>query len=229
MRRLGRKAPTDWEHVDRWALRSLDVPAKPTPVVLGVNWYENFDRPVPPSSRAGRWYIGRGDLGLIRGGHAICAKPVGLGDAAGWRAFYDQGAEGACVGYAESRMMSLLNRRRYDARWLYHRAQEVDEWPGIDYDGTSVRAGLDVLRKEGHRRVVRGVSGALDASEGIQTNRWATGVEDIVETLGLGPNAVAIPLKNSWGADYPATVWLPLEVLDRLLREDGEAAVVTDR
>jgi hypothetical protein len=49
-------------------------------------------------------------------------------------------------------MMSLLNRKRYDAGWLYHEAQRIDEWPGEDYDGTSVRAGMDVLRTEGHRR-----------------------------------------------------------------------------
>ena len=29
------------------------------------------------------------------------------------------GPEGACVGFGCSRMMSLLNRKRYDARWLW--------------------------------------------------------------------------------------------------------------
>jgi hypothetical protein len=37
-------------------------------VVLGCNWYENFDSPV---SRYEHW-VGDGPLGRIRGGHAIC-------------------------------------------------------------------------------------------------------------------------------------------------------------
>lgn len=36
------------------------------PITIGVNWYTNFDRP-----EDGGW-IGRGDLGRVRGGHAVC-------------------------------------------------------------------------------------------------------------------------------------------------------------
>ncbi len=32
---------------------------------------------------------------------------------------------------------------------FYHQCQLVDEWPGEDYDGTSVRAGAKVLKREG--------------------------------------------------------------------------------
>lgn len=41
-----------------------------TPIGLGVNWYTNFD--APEQDRQGRWWIGRGSLGRIRGGHFIC-------------------------------------------------------------------------------------------------------------------------------------------------------------
>jgi hypothetical protein len=40
-----------------------------TPVVLGVNWYGNFDH---PAKKGSRWWIGEGELGDIRGGHCIC-------------------------------------------------------------------------------------------------------------------------------------------------------------
>ena len=35
-------------------------------------------------------------------------------------------------------------------------------------------------------------------------------------------------MKNSWGLEYPQ-VWLPYDVMDRLIREDGEVAIVTDK
>ncbi len=38
----------------------------------------------------------------------------------------------------------------------------------------------------------------------------------------------AFSLMNSWGADYPP-VWLGYETMDRLLNEDGEAMVISDR
>lgn len=86
------------------------------PITIGVNWYHNFDTP----EQVGKdWYIGRGDLGPIRGGHCVC---------------------------------------------LY---------------------------------------GASDRRE-------------------------AFRLCNSWGRDYPLT-WLTYETMQRLLNEEGEAAIITSR
>ena len=50
-------------------------------------------------------------------------------------------------------MMSLLNRKRYDARWLWDWAKSTDEWPETnpgDDQGTSVRAACEILRARGH-------------------------------------------------------------------------------
>lgn len=41
-----------------------------SPISIGVNWYANFDRPERLSN--GEDWIGRGDLGAIRGGHCVC-------------------------------------------------------------------------------------------------------------------------------------------------------------
>lgn len=38
----------------------------------------------------------------------------------------------------------------------------------------------------------------------------------------------AFKIKNSWGDDWPE-VWIPYEVMQRLLNEEGEAVLVTDR
>jgi len=96
---LGRRVPTDFDHVTAWPLTVTTTPAKPVPVTIGVNWYENFDEPVKDSR--GRWWIGRGPLGSIRGGHCVCLEPGDPStgsteqDADGWYDFYDQGQEGA--------------------------------------------------------------------------------------------------------------------------------------
>lgn len=45
---------------------------------------------------------------------------------------------------------------------------------------------------------------------------------------GASDRRQAFKIKNSWGKDYPLA-WLSYEAMGRLLREDGEAALVTDR
>jgi hypothetical protein len=39
------------------------------PISIGVNWYSSFDTPQRVS---GEWWIGRGHLGSLRGGHCVC-------------------------------------------------------------------------------------------------------------------------------------------------------------
>jgi hypothetical protein len=155
-----------------------------------------------------------------------------------WYRLMDQGAEGACVGFGATRAMMLLNRRRYEARWLYKEAQRIDEWPGENYEGTSVRAAMDVLRDVGHRRVYRGHVSDPTPTEGIAANRWATTVDEALTVLNSPyyTRIGLVPILNSWGElrdngrkGYPHTVWMPLDTLQRLLNEDGECTLVTDR
>lgn len=241
---LGRRVPTDWKHVEKYALSDLPTAEIPTgnPIVIGVNWYSNFDNPVKGSD--GRYWIGKGNLGSVRGGHCVCVRGVKL-DLYTWWDFYDQGWEGACVGFGTSRMMSLMNRKRYAARWLWDRAKEVDEWsdtnPGDD-NGTSVRAALNILKLYGHvpwkstylerdddYHVRDGYTAA--PIEGISAYRWATNVDQMFQVLNSPvPQSIeAFPIFNSWGRDYPHKVWMPAATMQRLLDEDGEAGMVTDR
>jgi hypothetical protein len=229
---LGRREPTDWEHVEKYPLTLPTVPAEATPVTLGINWYANFDEPFYTDRH---WRIGKGDLGALRGGHCICAKPQTMKDSRMWWRFYDQGEEGACVGFAISRSLSLMNRERYDGEWNYKQAQLIDDWEGEDYSGTSVRAGLEVIQTQGPCRVYSGQKKEPDPVRGISAYRWATSVEMVIAALAHRGNRImmdkyqAIPFLNSWGEHYPQIVWLPYKVLDRLLDESGEAAIITDR
>ena len=222
-RGLGRKAPTDWKHYEKFPLTLAATPVA-APVVWGINWYESFD--MPHRHLNGEWWIGEGDLGEILGGHAIPSPMVGARDLISWYEFYDQGEEGACVGFSSSRAMSWLNRKKYDAEWLYRTAQTIDEWPGEDYEGTSVRAAAEVLRTQGHKPYNKDPNSA----DGIQAYRWIKDVNDVLNVVGgEQKRRGAITWRNSWGVYYPQKVWLPAETAQRLIDEDGEVVVFTDK
>jgi hypothetical protein len=196
-------------------------------VVIGVNWYEEFDNPVK-DAQGHHWIARDGKLTRTRGGHCVCLKPRGHSDPDAWWDFYNQGSEGACVGFGISRLASQLNRKLYDGFWLYHEAKKIDEWPGEDYDGTSVRAGLDILRKRGHCESREGATNPEAIGEGIKANRWARSVDDVLRTLGY-QRLDYVDVLNSWGRGYPHLTRMPASVLERLWREDGEVGLVTDR
>jgi hypothetical protein len=67
----------------------------------------------------------------------------------------DQGSEGACVGFgcaseaaASPVPVPGADTNAYALAW-YRRAQDLDEWPGRSYSGTSVLAGCLVGRERG--------------------------------------------------------------------------------
>jgi hypothetical protein len=152
-----------------------------------------------------------------------------------WWRFYNQGSEGACVGFSLSRALSLMNRSRYDGFWLYHEAQKVDPWEDTPpQEGTSVDAGCQILMSKGARRYDAKTGRFLEPQiiSGIQGYRWATSVDDIHAVLKhpTADRLGAVPLLNSWGTDYKRKVWMPDETLDRVVfQEGGECAVLTDR
>lgn len=174
---------------------------------------------------------------------------------------YDQGNTSMCVAYTGKGLLNTKpissqvdydTRSEYDVEAFYAGAQEMDEWPGIDYDGTSALGLCKYL-----------VSRAL-----IQEYRWCFSLNDILLTLshvgpvGLGiwwytdmfyPNAeglitptgvreggheveligVDISEKvvigmNSWGEDwgYNGRFKLRWEDLEKLLNEQGDAITI---
>lgn len=215
------------------------------PVAVAINWYTNFDTPVTVQSGAvTRYFVGTSkNLGTVRGGHCVCLKSGNYVDLASWWDFYDQGAEGACVGFGSSRMMSLLNRKRYDARWLWDMAKSVDPWPDTnpgDDNGTNLDAAMQILKARGHvswsslyanRTWQQRDTETPALTEGVSAYRWAQTVDEIRSVLQspLNDSLQAVPFLNSWGRQYPHITWMPYAVLERLLGEYGEAALVTDR
>lgn len=128
---------------------------------------------------------------------------------------WNQGEEGACVGFGTSLMLSILNSlginklHRYDPWWLWDRAKERDWWPDTnpgDSNGTSVDAACNVLRTLGHVRVEHGRKRTADASQGILENRWARSVDDMRAVLGLG---IPISIGVNWYSNFdgPTEKW----------------------
>ena len=110
-----------------------------------------------------------------------------------WRcvSFLDQGTEGACVGYSWSHELAArpveITVNEDMARSLYHRARQLDQWEGEDYEGTSVLAGAKAVQEMVNRR------GLSVMSE----YRWAFGIEDVVRTIGYkGPVVFGIDWYN---------------------------------
>lgn len=76
---------------------------------------------------------------------------------------------------------SPLRQKGIDPAWLYHEAQLIDEWPGENYDGTSCRAVVDVLRTHGY----------------IENYFWAQGIDEFYNWI-LSPNGGPALLAVPW-------------------------------
>lgn len=170
-------------------------------------------------------------------------------------AYLDQGSVGACVGFCISHegvaRPDIVPGISYEvAMEVYKRAQELDPWPGTDYEGTSVLAGLKAGVERGW----------------YQEFRWAFSLNDLILGVGhhgpavLGVNwydsmftpdpdgmlhvngsiagghsllavGVSIPkqkfrLHNSWGKSFGllGDCFISFADMEKLLLEQGEAA-----
>lgn len=175
--------------------------------------------------------------------------------------YLDQGFEGACVGYsftheAAARPAKIKDVNNQIAQAIYRRAQDLDEWEGSDYEGTSVLAGAksavekgwytgytwgfgleDVLRTIGYRGpVVLGINwyegmGDVDRRTGfIQVTGGVMGGHAILAN-GVNIKEKKVRLHNSWGPKWGwgGDCFITFEDLDRLLHEQGEACVPLGR
>ena len=173
--------------------------------------------------------------------------------------FGDQGQTSACVGYAWAHWLVSGPVTQVTQNWddyayaTYLDAQLVDEWPGEDYDGTSVRAGAKALQEAGFITEYRWawtadvvVRAVLDVGPVVVGTVWTEGMFIPVDgrivpdgpTVGGhaylidGANAErgTVRIKNSWGRDWSingrATMSIPH--LSHLLDQDGEAALASE-
>lgn len=175
--------------------------------------------------------------------------------------FGDQGRTSQCVEYTWHHWVQAgpVKPRGRAPYWqlgsVYREAQTIDEWPGENYDGTSVRAGAKVLQRLGY----------------IDSYLWAWDINTLVNALlTTGPVAVGtvwyddmfdpdpktglvkptgymvgghaylatgvnkrsgkIRFKNSWSQKWGKSgrFWMLIEDFEKLLDQDGEACLAVE-
>jgi hypothetical protein len=93
----------------------------------------------------------------------------------GYPKVIDQGPTPKCVGYSARTLLNagpIVNKKGPSADELYDGAQQNDEWPGTNYEGSSVRGSFKFLKSIGF----------------IGEYQWAQSISDIVNyCLTIGP------------------------------------------
>lgn len=187
-----------------------------------------------------------------------------------WRCldWFDQGTEGACVGFALGHELaarpSEVNGLDYNflLKQIYWEAQKIDPWDGGSYpgaspyyQGTSVLAGVKIIKKLNY----------------IKEYRWAFNIEDVLYGIGHnGPAVFGIPwyydmyfpnekgfvrptgqfvgghcilgrainikkgyitLRNSWGRNWgkDGDCYITFEDMETLLKQQGETCFLMKR
>jgi hypothetical protein len=180
--------------------------------------------------------------------------------ANGW--WGDQGATSQCVGYGWAHWLEdgpvthggpspIVQPLK-----IYTEAKQVDEWPGEDYAGTSVRAGAKVLQRLGFISEYRWaftlsavLNCLLERGPLVVGTNWYEGMGDPEERdhgfiratgdllgghcyvlNGVNTKAEKLRVKNSWSRHWGngGHAWLSFADFKRLLSEDGEACLATE-
>lgn len=164
----------------------------------------------------------------------------------------DQGSEGACVGFAgahfygtEDRIQEISVRL---ARRFYKGAQRNDQWPGEDYEGTSVNALMKFLHAE---KLIGSYYWIHTADELFRTlsyhgpvimgclwleecfTPWLDGVIRFKGEAkgghatcwrGIDDEKGMVIIQQSWGPDHGdyGTVYMPMEDVEVLMRTNPQ-------
>jgi hypothetical protein len=172
----------------------------------------------------------------------------------------DQGYEGACVGFGWSAELAgnpkpVRGVSNDTARSLYRRAQQIDEWEGENYEGTSVLAGAKATAETGFLTEYRWAFGLDDVLRALSWQgpvvlgvNWYSGMYDtdskgFIHPTGdlLGGHCLLargvstyynrVFLQNSWGKEWGRNggCYITFDDLGQLLSEYGEACVPVGR
>lgn len=168
----------------------------------------------------------------------------------------DQGSEGACTGFsvsqeAAARPKVVKGITNQIAIEVYHRARQIDEWPGEDYDGSSVLAAMKAGMERKWYKQYRWAFGEADlalaigrAGPAVLGINWYEGMFD-TDAAGMisptgeiaGGHAILCNgynvkkklyrLHNSWGSSWGINgeAFISAADMSRLLKEDGEACI----
>ena len=105
---------------------------------------------------------------------------------------------------------------------VYRWARTIDEVRACIYEGKPVSIGVNWYQNFDRPVFYKGEYWIGKSSNlGLQRGGHCVCV------YGASDTRQAVRIKNSWGAAYPE-VWMPYTTLERLIRENGEVAIITD-
>lgn len=171
----------------------------------------------------------------------------------------DQGNTNGCVGYSTFKFLTsepvvVPDKLRITEDEIYLEARRNDEWPGEADEGTSVRAGLEVLRAHGfignyfwsrdYREAVEYMltTGPLVLGVNWYESMFTPNSKGVITPYGqlVGGHAIfayvadwpnrMIALRGTWGEEFGfgGDCLLSFTDFDRLLKEDGVCAAVSE-
>jgi hypothetical protein len=179
-------------------------------------------------------------------------------DDNGW--WGNQGNTPQCVGYSwahwledgpvsQSGVAPIIQ-----PRVIYENAQKLDEWPGENYDGTSVRGGVKYLQKMGKVKnyywgysLQTLIDTVLNVGPVVVGTNWYNnmfypdrrGIIRVGGRLagghaylinGVDTNKKLFRLKNSWGRNWGqyGSAYISFSDMERLIKEYGEICFATE-
>lgn len=169
----------------------------------------------------------------------------------------DQGDTSQCVGYSAKQFLQSEPVQTLDgptATELYKAAQAEDEWPGDNYEGSSVRGAAKALTGMGRLKSYVWAANATDVRDFLITSGtvmmgtdWRSAMTTPVDgqlkvsgavegghaylLVGYDATTNRFRMVNSWGADWGehGQAWIRFKDLDRLIAARGEACAALEQ
>lgn len=138
-----------------------------------------------------------------------------------------------------------------EMRQLYRRAQQLDEIPGENYDGSTMRGAFKAFKEAGliagyiFIPTLQGIIDALFTTPVVFASRWDYGMfapdesgfvrpggrsagGHLYEFNGVNLKEKKVRGKNSWGREWALAgrFWMSFETVEELLSDWGEAGIV---
>jgi hypothetical protein len=179
-------------------------------------------------------------------------------DADGW--WGNQGNTPQCVGYAWAHFIDdgpishNIPHPNINPTLIYTEAQKYDQWPGENYDGTSVRGGAKYLHKTGKIKsylwtydIKVLISTLLTVGPVVVGTNWYHGMffpnrDGIIKPTGrlAGGHAYVLNgvdttrqlfrIKNSWGRNWGVSghAFISFSDMQRLIMQNGEVCLAIE-